>query len=290
MIYFTNGTYNLCLQKQEFVNPDRVFKTSRKHLWVNDKLSENKNILIDLLQKIYCDGEDISYLIVGTDYMEEIAFLISLTAPVGKAVVLSGAMRPFGSIDFDGVSNIRDALALGSDFLKGKSGSYVCMSGSLFDGSKVRKTHSSDLNAFEGGRLAKFDGTGWKKIHDISSNSRFYPINNVNLCLEVPILTCALFDSIDFLETAPLDGLIVAGAGTGSISAKSRSFLKKISKFMPVVVSTRCYSGPNYDNFHYKGSFKSYNSDNLILSGFENLNPLQARMLLIIKLSKTVYQ
>ena len=80
------------------------------------------------------------------------------------------------------------------------------------------------------------------------------------------------------------DGLVVAGAGTGSISQAVRRELSVVTKAMPVVISTRCLGGPNYDDEMYPGSRQSCEDEGFILRGYEGLNPLQARLRLMAEM------
>jgi L-asparaginase len=55
---------------------------------------------------------------------------------------------------------------------------------------------------------------------------------------------------------------------------------------MPIVIVSRCTTGGSPDDFYYRGSRAKYESRGFILGGpYEHLNPLQARTLLIFKLS-----
>lgn len=87
-----------------------------------------------------------------------------------------------------------------------------------------------------------------------------------------------------FLEGA--DGVIVAGMGTGSIPNDIIEVLEKYTNKIPVVITTRCTTGQSFDDYYYKGSLKKYESKGFIINGFENLNPLQARIKLILQLSQ----
>lgn len=57
----------------------------------------------------------------GTDTAEETAFLLDLTLPTTKPVVITGAMRPAGSLGSDGMRNLANALRVASALKPGKS-------------------------------------------------------------------------------------------------------------------------------------------------------------------------
>lgn len=55
---------------------------------------------------------------------------------------------------------------------------------------------------------------------------------------------------------------------------------------LPIVICSRCGVGRNCDDFLYKGSRHKYESRGFVLgSGYEQLNPLQARSLLVLRLA-----
>ena len=56
-----------------------------------------------------CDGVIITH---GTDTVEETAFLLDLTLPTIKPVVLVGAMRPADAVGYDGLRNFANAAEI----------------------------------------------------------------------------------------------------------------------------------------------------------------------------------
>jgi L-asparaginase len=74
---------------------------------------------------------------------------------------------------------------------------------------------------------------------------------------------------------AQLDGLVLAGSGTGSLPAAVLSALAPWVWRLPVVIASRCSVGANQDAFLYKGSRAKYEQRGYVLGGgFEQLNPL----------------
>lgn len=84
-----------------------------------------------------------------------------------------------------------------------------------------------------------------------------------------------------------LDGLVLAGSGTGSVPAAILDQLSPTwTNRIPIVVVSRCTTGQNYDDDYYKGSKQKYESRGFVLgAGYEQCSPLQARNLLIFRLS-----
>lgn len=59
----------------------------------------------------------------------------------------------------------------------------------------------------------------------------------------------------------------------------------KFTSKIPVVLTSRTAVGMNYDDFLYKGSVEKYERMGFVLRvGYSHLNPLQARLLLTLRL------
>ena len=100
-------------------------------------------------------------------------------------------------------------------------------------------------------------------------------------------LTVSGFLPAGLLESGELDGLILAGSGSGSLPQGVIDQLSPAwTSRLPIVISSRCGAGANHDDFYYRGSRHKYESRGFVLGGgYEHLNPLQARSLLILRLS-----
>lgn len=81
-------------------------------------------------------------------------------------------------------------------------------------------------------------------------------------------------------------GLVLAAPGTGSLPV---ALIEQLSpdwtSQMPIVIVSRCGSGNNYDDYQYAGSREKYESRGFRLSGYEQMTPLQARLLLVCRLA-----
>lgn len=86
----------------------------------------------------------------GTDTAEETAFLLDLTLPAAKPVVLVGAMRPADAVGSDGMRNFANAVRVAGDAHAGARGVLVVMGDQVFAASDVRKARTSSVDAFRG--------------------------------------------------------------------------------------------------------------------------------------------
>ena len=86
----------------------------------------------------------------GTDTLEETAFLLDLTLPATKPVVIVGAMRPADAVGYDGLRNFANAVRVASDPQAAGRGVLVVMGDRVFGARDVRKVRTRGTDAFRG--------------------------------------------------------------------------------------------------------------------------------------------
>jgi len=94
-----------------------------------------------------CHGVIVTH---GTDTLEETAFLMDLTLPAIKPVVVVGAMRPADAVGYDGLRNFANAVRVASDGDAAGRGVLVVMGDRVFAARDVRKYRTRGAEAFRG--------------------------------------------------------------------------------------------------------------------------------------------
>jgi L-asparaginase len=94
-----------------------------------------------------CDGVIITH---GTDTLEETAFVLDLTLPSPKPVVIVGAMRPADAVGYDGLRNFANAVRVAGDSDAAGRGVLVVMGDRVFAARDVRKVRTRGADAFRG--------------------------------------------------------------------------------------------------------------------------------------------
>ena len=94
-----------------------------------------------------CDGVIVTH---GTDTLEETAFLLDLTLPATKPVVVVGAMRPADAVGYDGLRNFANAVRVAGDPDAAGRGVLVVMGDRVFGARDVRKVRTRGTDAFRG--------------------------------------------------------------------------------------------------------------------------------------------
>ena len=85
----------------------------------------------------------------GTDTAEETAFLLDLTLPTTKPVVLVGAMRPADAVGTDGMRNFANAVRVASDSQAAGRGVMLVMGDAVLAARDARKAATSSIDAFK---------------------------------------------------------------------------------------------------------------------------------------------
>ena len=242
-----------------------------------------------VVERSDCDG----YLLIsGTDSMEEIAFgldLLLLVEPK-KPFVITGAAKPTDIPGYDGEANLRAAIAVLESPEASTLGVLVVMNDNVHPARYLRKHDSAMIGTLfqsHPGPIAQirsgkplFYYTALPPMQRCLSAQRKKVNNRVMIWTMTldPILSEAMLEG--------LDGLVLAGMGTGSIARSVVELLSpKWTSKIPIVITSRCPVGLNYDDYYYRGSLEKYESKGFQILGYEQLNPLQARLKLILEMA-----
>ena len=183
------------------------------------------------------DDADCAGVIVthGTDTLEETAFLLDLTLPTAKPVVLVGAMRPADAVGYDGLRNFANAARVAGNADAAGRGVLVVMGDRVFAARDVRKVRTRGTDAFRGfprdsvGLLTpsalEWFGAPWR----VGDQARFAYASDLP---EVPILYVHAALDEDFvarLRGPQTRGLVVAGVGEGNMPEAVRAALARLA-------------------------------------------------------------
>jgi L-asparaginase len=178
----------------------------------------------------------------GTDTAEETAFLLDLTLPSTKPVVLVGAMRPADAVGSDGLRNFANAVQVARDPRAAGRGLLLVMGDHVLSARDARKARTSGTDAFRGfprGPVAlatpwslEWLASPWREAED----ARFaWP----SALPEVPILHAyagMAARSVERLVEDGARGVVLAGFGDGNMPEGVRSALADAAKQGVMVV------------------------------------------------------
>lgn len=234
--------------------------------------------------------EDIDGFVIthGTDTLEETAYFLDLTVKTNKPVVLTGAMRPFTATSADGPLNLYQAVALAANDASKCHGCMVVFADGIYSGRNVQKVNTFKTNAFSSIELGCLgymrDNIPYffsKSIKPHTVDSQF-DISGLNKLPEVSIAYFNIgadYSIIDYLAQKS-EGIVIAGAGSGTFSSEWINEIKKLEiKGIPVVRSSRIGSGIILKDSTIDKSANCIPSNTLA--------PPKARILLSLALTKT---
>ncbi len=194
-----------------------------------------------------CDGVIVTH---GTDTVEETAFLLDLTLPTSKPVVLVGAMRPATAVGYDGLRNFANAMRVASDPDAAGRGVLVVMGDRVFAARDIRKSRTRGTDAFQGFPRASVGlvtpssldwfGAPWR----VGEEARFPFRADLP---DVPILFVHAGMTPDYVARLVTDetcGVVVSGLGEGNMPDPVRQALAAMAaEGMPLVRASRLDEG-----------------------------------------------
>ena len=196
--------------------------------------------ILDAMADEAVDGIVITH---GTDTAEETAFLLDLTLPTQKPIVIVGAMRPADAVGSDGMRNFVNAVRVASDPGASGRGVLLVMGDRVLaarDARKVRTRGTDDaFRGFPRGSIGlvtpaalEWFGNPWREGEDARYD---YP----ETLPEVPILYMGAGMQADLVDRILPDnprGIVVAGVGEGNMPDAVRERLIEHRKNGLIVV------------------------------------------------------
>lgn len=228
----------------------------------------------------------------GTDTLEETAYFLHAVLPpallAAKPVVLTCAMRPASAQNPDGPQNLMDAVSVA--LTPGAHGVVAVCAATVHSAQEVQKSQTYRLDAFtsgdagplgyvEEGRLRLLKN--WSVPPVDTAPTAIERITNVCVWPRVEIVmsyagcTGGVVDALLQQQAAgtPLDGLVVAATGNGTIHQELESALRRaVAAGVRVVRSTRCAYGLVLASGHSE------------FECFAGLSPVKTRIALMLEL------
>ncbi|MBX7526172.1 asparaginase [Qipengyuania vesicularis] len=194
-----------------------------------------------------CGGVVITH---GTDTLEETAFLLDLTLPAEKPVVIVGAMRPADAVGYDGLRNFANAVRVASDAEAAGRGVLVVMGDRVFAARDVRKVRTRGTEAFRGFPRESIGLVTPASLEWFGAPWRSGGSASFDWCDKLPevviVYAYAGFDAagVERQVGEKTRGIVVAGVGEGNMSESARAALvAQAKRGIPVVRASRADEG-----------------------------------------------
>ncbi len=258
-------------------------QTMNHEVWL--KLAKRVNEVL----KGDTDGVVITH---GTDTMEETAYFLGLVVKSEKPVVLVGSMRPATAISADGPANLYNAVALAANPDAKGRGPLVVLNDEIHYAHEVQKTNSTALDTFKSPNRGRAGVMNTGKAYFFSPNATRHTTKSEfsvdgKEVKDLPRVEVVYSyanlgrDTIDFLASKGVKGIVLAGVGDGNSTDDAIAALAEAAKKgIAVVRATRTGSGLVVRNVEV-------DDDKLGFIAAMELNPQKARILLMLGLMKT---
>ena len=188
----------------------------------------------------------------GTDTLEETAHFLQRVLAPAKPVLLTAAMRPASALSPDGPANLLDAVTVAGT--PGARGVGLVFAGAVWAALGLRKIHTLQTSAFAGsdcGPIARLEGGALRQFRDWPAGE---PLGLARIAaapeawprVEI-VLNHAGADGglVDAAVAAKARGLVVAGTGHGTVSARLDAALARARDAgVRVARASRCAFGP----------------------------------------------
>src|SRR5262245_23767590 len=192
----------------------------------------------------------------GTDTIEETAYLLDLTLPGDKPVVLCGAMRTISDPGWDGPANLRAAVRAASHAGARRRGVLITVGEEVHSAAEATKWHTQNLASFRSprGPIGLIDHGRVVFHRPPQRGPRLRP---QRLATEVDLhLMAAGVDGalIQASIARGARGIVVEATGCGNMPPASLPALRSaLSRKIPVVMVSRCAEGRVAPLYGYEG-------------------------------------
>jgi len=251
-----------------------------EHLW------GLRQRVVAVLAQDKIDGVVVTH---GTDTLEETAYLLDLTVPCDKPVVLTGAMRVASEPGYEGVANLAAAVRTAAHPDARGLGALVVMNDQIHAARDVTKVHSQATDTFQSpywGPLGRVDGQQValprRLQRQVIACPRLEPL--------VYLLKLALGMDADLLRHAVAlgaRGVVIESFGGGRVPPWWLDAIESaIAQGVVVVIATRCPAGRTYDHYGYRGAYHDLVRLGCLCA--DGLNGPKARLRLMAVLGATL--
>jgi L-asparaginase len=223
---------------------------------------------------------------LGTDTLEETAYLLDRTLAPVVPVVCTGAMRTSDDPEWDGTRNLVEAVRVAAEPASRGRGTQVVFAGDIWQGCDAVKVDTVALEAF-GAPFAARQGYSDQAGVTYSTPPAARPIVTPSMLnARVALVPMVIGDDGALLDAARVqhDGLVIEAFGSGNLPPGALPAIARWHEAQkPVVLSSRCAAGRVTPVYAFEGGGARIVAAGAIPAGPRT--PSQARWELTIALS-----
>ena len=226
----------------------------------------------------------------GTDVLEESAYLLDLTVPGDKPIVLTGAMRTASEPGYEGYANLAAAVRVAAADEARGLGTLVVMNDEIHAARFVTKTHTLNPSTFKSldfGPLGRVDGDqvtiAQRVERDLVACDAWEP--DVALIKLAVGMDDAL---LKFVLEQGVKGVVLEALGGGRIPPWWLPTIREaVEDGLPVVIASRCPAGRVWDGYGYAGAYKDLRSIGALFANGFNGQKARIRLMCVLGAAET---
>jgi L-asparaginase len=222
----------------------------------------------------------------GTDTLEETAYLLDLTVPGEKPVVVTGAMRTASDAGYEGYANLLASVRVAAAPQAGGLGALVVLNDEIHAAHYVTKTHTLST--------ATFQSPGWGPVGRMEGDTvvvarrperRVLPWRGIEPNVDLIKLVVGMgTDMLDEALARGVRGVVIEALGGGRVPHWWLPAIERArSQSVAVVIASRCPSGRVWDAYGYPGAYHSLIERGCLFA--EGLNGQKSRIKLMVVLA-----
>ncbi len=231
--------------------------------------------------------EDVDGVVLthGTDTLEETAYLLDLTVPGNKSMVVTGAMRVASQAGYEGISNLLASISVASSPQARGLGGLVVLNEEIHAARDVTKMHTLSPSTFQSpfwGPVGRIEG----ECVIIGRRVERHTICCPKLESRVYLFKMAVGMDAQILHHAiavGAKGVVIETFGGGRVAPWWLEAIgAAVAAGVTVVATTRCPAGRLYDPYRYVGAYHDLTRVGCLLA--HGLNGQKARLRLMAAL------
>ncbi len=239
---------------------------------------------------------DVAGLVIthGTDTLEETAYLLDVTVPGEKPLVLTGAMRTASEVGYEGYANLATAVRVAAAPQARGWGSLVVLNDEIHAARYVTKTHTLSPATFQSlawGPIGRVEGDRvivgqrGRQHGEQCVGRRVLPWCGLEPRVTLLKLTVgAGTDELEDAGTRGVRGIVIEGLGGGRVPPWWLDVIERmLAQGVWVVIASRCPAGRVWDAYGYPGAYRTLKELGCLFA--DGLNGQKARIRLMIVLA-----
>jgi L-asparaginase len=222
----------------------------------------------------------------GTDTLEETAYLLDLTVPGEKPIVLTGAMRTVSDVGYEGYANLLAAVWVAAAPQARGLGAVVVLNDEIHAARTVTKMHTLSPATFQSpgrGAMGRVEGG----VVSIDRRPARRILAWAGLEPRVVLLKLAVGADAGALTDAlarGARGVVIEALGGGRVPPWWLPVIERArAEGVTIVIASRCPSGRVWDGYGYPGAYRTLSDLGCLFA--DGLNGQKARIKLMVVLA-----